>query len=61
VRPEGLGKFKIHLIGYRIRDLPVCSIEPSVRRPERSINDASKVSVFAIITRTQAKHVNFIT
>jgi hypothetical protein len=27
VRPEGLGKnLKIHLIGYRTRDLPVCSI-----------------------------------
>jgi hypothetical protein len=25
VRPEGLGKFKNNLIGYRIRDLPVCS------------------------------------
>jgi hypothetical protein len=28
VRPEGLGKFKNHLIGYRNRDLPVCSIVP---------------------------------
>jgi hypothetical protein len=28
VRPEGLGKFKNHLIGYRTRDLPVCSIVP---------------------------------
>jgi hypothetical protein len=26
VRPEGLGKFKNHLIGYRTRDLPACSI-----------------------------------
>jgi hypothetical protein len=28
LRPEGLGKFKelIHLIGYRTRDLPSCSI-----------------------------------
>jgi hypothetical protein len=30
VRPEGLGKLeKIHLIGTRSRDLPVCSIVPS--------------------------------
>jgi hypothetical protein len=28
VRPEGLGKFKNHLIGYRTHDLPVCSIVP---------------------------------
>jgi hypothetical protein len=28
VRPEGLGKFKNHLIGYRTRDFPVCSILP---------------------------------
>jgi hypothetical protein len=26
VRPEGLSKFKNHPIGYRTRDLPVCSI-----------------------------------
>jgi hypothetical protein len=26
MRPEGLGKFKNHLIGYRTRDLPICSI-----------------------------------
>jgi hypothetical protein len=26
VRPEGLGKFKHRPIGYRTRDLPVCSI-----------------------------------
>jgi hypothetical protein len=28
VRPEGLGNSKNHLIGYRTRDLPVCSIVP---------------------------------
>jgi hypothetical protein len=28
VRPEGLGKFKNHLIEYRTRDLPVCSVVP---------------------------------
>jgi hypothetical protein len=28
VWPVGLGKFKNHLIGYRTRDLPVCSIVP---------------------------------
>jgi hypothetical protein len=28
VRPEGLGKFKSRLVGYRIRDLPACSIVP---------------------------------
>jgi hypothetical protein len=28
VRPEGLGKFKNHLIGYRTRDMPVYSIVP---------------------------------
>jgi hypothetical protein len=26
--PEGLCKFKKHLIGYRTRDVPVCSIVP---------------------------------
>jgi hypothetical protein len=29
MRPEGLGKLTNHLIGYRTRDLPVCSIVPS--------------------------------
>jgi hypothetical protein len=28
VLPEGLGTFKNHLIGYRTRYLPVCSIVP---------------------------------
>jgi hypothetical protein len=28
VRPEGLGKFKIHLFGYQTRDVPVCSLVP---------------------------------
>jgi hypothetical protein len=28
VRPEGLGKFKNHLIENRTRDLPACSIVP---------------------------------
>jgi hypothetical protein len=28
VRPEGLGNFKNHLVGYRTRDLPVYSIVP---------------------------------
>jgi hypothetical protein len=28
VRPEGLGNLQHHLIGYRTRDLPVCSIVP---------------------------------
>jgi hypothetical protein len=33
VRPEGLGKLKkIHLIGARSRDLPVCSIVPQPLR-----------------------------
>jgi hypothetical protein len=27
-RPEGLGKFKNHLIGYRTRDLPVYNLVP---------------------------------
>jgi hypothetical protein len=32
VRPEGLGTFKKknHLIGYRTRDLPVCSVEGGI-------------------------------
>jgi hypothetical protein len=29
VRPEELGQFKNHLIWYRTRDLPVCSIVQS--------------------------------
>jgi hypothetical protein len=28
VRPEGLGKFKNHLLGSRTLDLPACSIVP---------------------------------
>jgi hypothetical protein len=32
VRPEGLGKFKNHLIVNRTRDLPVCSIVTSPLR-----------------------------
>jgi hypothetical protein len=33
VRPEGLGKLdKIHLIGTRSRDIPVCSIVPQPQR-----------------------------
>jgi hypothetical protein len=33
MRPEGLGQFKkIHLIGTRSRDLPVCSIVPQPLR-----------------------------
>jgi hypothetical protein len=38
VRPEGLGKLKelIHLIGYRTRDLPACSIMPQPHKQNRS-------------------------
>jgi hypothetical protein len=32
VLPEGLGKFRNHLIGNRTRDLPVCSIVPQPLR-----------------------------
>jgi hypothetical protein len=32
VPPEGLGKLKKNLIGYRTRNLPVCSIVPEPLR-----------------------------
>jgi hypothetical protein len=39
VRTEGLSKLeKIHLIGKRSRDLPVCSIVPLRYRVPRSLN-----------------------
>jgi hypothetical protein len=37
VRPEGFGKLeKIHLIGTRSRDLPVCSLVPQPLRYRES-------------------------
>jgi hypothetical protein len=50
VRPEGLGKFKNHLIGNRTRDLPVCSIDCNVsRRLKRRLIACLRLDDFGLI------------
>jgi hypothetical protein len=56
VRLEGLGKFKNHLVGYRTRDLPVCSIVPqrlSYRVPPGAVYPNIIVIIIPITKKKQ--------